>query len=68
MHTLTSVWRAAASTTHCYADTYVCRPLKDLNNYFVRATDNENGPIKDQYSDGGAWVIRYFVADTGCQL
>jgi len=42
--------------------------LKDLNNYFVRATDNENGPIKDQYSDGGAWVIRYFVADTGCQL
>ena len=41
------------------------RNTKDIDNYTVRATDGEIGHIKDQYFDDDAWVIRYFVVETG---
>lgn len=44
------------------------RNTKDLENYAIRATDGEIGHVKDFYFDDDAWVIRYFVVDTGSWL
>jgi hypothetical protein len=41
------------------------RSMKDLKNYTISATDGEIGHVKDFYFDDDAWVIRYFVVDTG---
>ena len=44
------------------------RSMKDLENYAIRATDGDIGHVKDFYFDDEAWVIRYFVVDTGAWL
>jgi hypothetical protein len=44
------------------------RNTKDLENYAIRATDGEIGQVKDLYFDDDAWVVRYFVAETGSWL
>jgi hypothetical protein len=41
------------------------RNTKDLNNYAIRATDGDIGHVKDMYFDDDAWVLRYFVVETG---
>ena len=44
------------------------RNLKDLENYTISATDGEIGEVKDFYFEDDAWVVRYFVVDTGTWL
>jgi hypothetical protein len=44
------------------------RKLKDLENYKIGATDGEIGHIKDFYFEDDAWVVRYFVVETGSWL
>ncbi len=44
------------------------RNLKDLENYKISATDGEVGKVKDFYFEDDAWVVRYFVVDTGTWL
>ena len=44
------------------------RNSKDLDNFAIRATDGEIGKVKDMYFDDDAWVMRYFVVDTGSWL
>ncbi|MDZ4730203.1 MAG: PRC-barrel domain-containing protein [Xanthomonadales bacterium] len=44
------------------------RSMKDLEDYAIRATDGNIGHVKDFYFDDEAWVIRYFVVDTGSWL
>ena len=44
------------------------RNTKDLDNFAIRATDGEVGNIKDMYFDDDAWVLRYFVVETGSWL
>jgi hypothetical protein len=44
------------------------RNTKDLDNFALRATDGEIGHIKDMYFDDDAWVLRYFVVETGSWL
>jgi len=44
------------------------RNLKDLENYKISATDGEVGQVKDFYFDDDAWVVRYFVVETGTWL
>ena len=44
------------------------RNTKDLENYAIRATDGEIGHVSDFYFDDDAWVIRYFIVDTGSWL
>ena len=44
------------------------RNIKDLDGLAVRATDGEVGEIKDMYFDDDAWVLRYFVVETGSWL
>ena len=41
------------------------RSLMDLQNYHVGATDGPIGQVKDFYFDDDAWVVRYFVVETG---
>jgi uncharacterized protein YrrD len=41
------------------------RNTKDFDNFAIRATDGEIGNIKDMYFDDDAWVVRYFVVETG---
>ena len=41
------------------------RNTKDLEKFAIRATDGEVGRIKDMYFDDDAWVLRYFVVETG---
>ena len=41
---------------------------KDLQNLAIRATDGEIGHVKDLYFDDDAWVLRYFVVETGSWL
>ena len=38
---------------------------KDLKNLAIQATDGEIGKVKDLYFDDDAWVLRYFVVETG---
>jgi uncharacterized protein YrrD len=42
--------------------------MKDLKDYAIHATDGNIGHVKDFYFDDEAWVIRYFVVDTGSWL
>ncbi|WP_320838379.1 PRC-barrel domain-containing protein [Zhongshania sp.] len=44
------------------------RSMKDLEDYAIQATDGKIGHVKDFYFDDSAWVIRYFVVDTGTWL
>jgi len=44
------------------------RNTKDLENFTISATDGHIGHVKDLYFDDHAWVIRYFVVDTGSWL
>ncbi|MFT5390438.1 MAG: hypothetical protein ACI8PT_000623 [Gammaproteobacteria bacterium] len=44
------------------------RSTKDLENYAIRTTDGNIGQVKDFYFDDEAWVIRYFIVDTGSWL
>jgi hypothetical protein len=44
------------------------RNSSDLDNFAIRATDGEIGKVKDMYFDDDAWVMRYFVVDTGSWL
>lgn len=44
------------------------RNLQDLEDYAIRATDGDIGHVKDFYIDDQAWVIRYFVVETGSWL
>jgi hypothetical protein len=41
------------------------RDIKDLLGHSIEATDGLVGTIKDLYFDDEAWVIRYFVVETG---
>jgi hypothetical protein len=41
------------------------RSMNDLEQYAIRATDGNIGHVKDFYFDDEAWVIRYFIVDTG---
>lgn len=41
------------------------RNMKDLEGCTIRATDDNIGHLTDFYFDDEAWVIRYFVVDTG---
>ncbi len=42
--------------------------LKDLESYAIEAIDGRIGHVQDFYFDDFAWVIRYFVVDTGTWL
>ena len=44
------------------------RNLKDIEDYKIRATDGDIGSVKDFYFEDDAWVVRYFVVDTGTWL
>jgi len=44
------------------------RTLTDLEDYSIGATDGAIGRVKDYYFDDEAWVIRYFVVETGSWL
>lgn len=44
------------------------RSMNDLENYTIGATDGDIGHVEDFYFDDHAWVIRYFVVDTGSWL
>ncbi len=44
------------------------RNTKDLDNFAIRATDGEIGHIKDLYFDDDAWVVRFFIVETGAWL
>ena len=44
------------------------RSLHDLEHYTIGATDGDIGEVKDFYFDDEAWVIRYFVVETGSWL
>ena len=44
------------------------RNTNDLDNFSIRATDGELGHIKDLYFDDDAWVLRYFIVETGTWL
>jgi uncharacterized protein YrrD len=44
------------------------RNINDLEGYTIHATDGTIGHVKDFYFDDEAWVIRYFIVDTGTWL
>ena len=44
------------------------RNTNELENYSIGAVDGHIGHVKDCYFDDQAWVIRYFVVDTGTWL
>jgi hypothetical protein len=44
------------------------RNLSDLDSFKISATDGEIGEIKDFYFQDDAWVVRYFVVETGSWL
>jgi hypothetical protein len=41
------------------------RDMKDMEGFAIGATDGTIGQVKDFYFDDEAWVIRYFVVETG---
>jgi hypothetical protein len=41
------------------------RSMSNLEDYAIHATDGNIGHVKDFYFDDVAWVIRYFVVETG---
>ncbi len=44
------------------------RSMKDLEEYSIGATDGNIGHVEDFLFDDDAWVIRYFVVETGTWL
>lgn len=44
------------------------RKLQDLQHFKISATDGEIGQIKDFYFEDDAWVVRYFIVETGSWL
>lgn len=44
------------------------RSMKDLDSYMISATDGNVGHVKDFLFDDHAWVVRYFVVETGTWL
>ncbi len=44
------------------------RNLSDIENFKISATDGEIGHVKDFYFEDDAWVVRYFVVETGTWL
>ena len=44
------------------------RNTHDLEDYVIRATDGPIGHVKDFYFDDDAWVVRYFIVETGSWL
>jgi hypothetical protein len=44
------------------------RNLGDLEGYAIHATDGIIGQVNDFYFDDEAWVLRYFIVDTGTWL
>ena len=44
------------------------RSMQDLEDYTIGATDGDIGEVKDFYFDDEAWVVRYFIVDTGAWL
>ncbi len=44
------------------------RDLSDLRGYAIRATDGVIGHVTDFYIEDQAWMIRYFVVETGSWL
>lgn len=44
------------------------RSINDLKNYSIVASDGSVGDVKDFLFDDLAWVIRYFVVETGTWL
>ena len=44
------------------------RNTNDLKNFAIHATDGGIGHVKDVYFDDDAWVLRYFVVETGSWL
>lgn len=56
-------------THRCFEeDTPMLLSLKDLKGFTLSATDGDIGEVKDFYFDDEAWVIRYFIVDTGTWL
>jgi uncharacterized protein YrrD len=41
------------------------RDMKDMEGFAIGATDGAIGQVRDFYFDDEAWVIRYFVVETG---
>jgi hypothetical protein len=44
------------------------RSVHDLEGYAIRASDGTIGHVNDLYFDDRAWVVRYFVVETGSWL
>jgi hypothetical protein len=44
------------------------RSVKELERYSIGATDGTIGKVSDFYFDDVAWVVRYFVVETGSWL
>ncbi len=42
--------------------------MRNLKGYTIGATDGDIGEVTDFYFDDEAWVIRYFIVDTGSWL
>src|SRR5450759_2030867 len=59
---------ADARCTALLKDKLMLRSMNDLENYTIGATDGDIGHVEDFYFDDHAWVIRYFVVDTGSWL
>ena len=44
------------------------RSVMDLENFVIGATDGPIGHVRDFHFDDRAWVVRYFVVETGTWL
>lgn len=44
------------------------RSMTNLEGYAIHATDGTIGHVKDFYFDDDAWVVRYFIVETGSWL
>ena len=44
------------------------RSTEDIKGYVIAATDGDIGHVRDFYFDDRAWMVRYFVVDTGAWL
>jgi hypothetical protein len=44
------------------------RPMDDLEDYSIGASDGTVGRVKDFYFDDERWIVRYFVVEAGGRL
>ena len=44
------------------------RPLRQIRDYAIGATDGDVGEVTDVYFDDHSWTVRYLVVDTGTWL